>query len=89
LHQRAELVQCVTNVTDQRRARWRAGGLIRIISDVEQGRALRQVVTGDIRVITEDRRAGDQNNVVSPQLLGQRRDGEWQKALEKRVVLGK
>jgi hypothetical protein len=75
-------------VADQAVTHRGAAGLGRIVGDVQQPQAGRQVRAGHVRVVPEHRRAHDQGHVVPGQLVGQRAHRERQSAYVQRVVFG-
>ena len=76
------------DVGDDRVAHRRARGLVGVAGDRDQRRALGQQRAGDVRVVGEDRGAGDEDQVVALERLADRADRRRQHAAEVRVALG-
>ena len=86
--QLGELLQDQQRVTKQAVAYRRGCGQMRIRGDLQQLGALRQILTGNVRVITEDLSADDDHEVVPTHDLGDTGDGHRQLSLIQRVILG-
>ena len=72
-----------TTVADRR-----AGGLGRVVGNVQQSQPGRQVRASHVRVVPEHRRAHDQGDIVPGELVAQRAHRERQPAHVLRVVFG-
>ena len=75
------------DVADDRVAHRRAGRLLGIGGDVDELGALGQVLARQVRVVGEDRRAHDEDQVVALERVGHRRDAGRQYAAEVRMAL--
>ena len=76
------------DVGDDRVAHRRARRLVGIARDRDELGALGEQFAGDVRVVGEDRRAGDEHEVVLGEELPGGADGRRQHALERGMVLG-
>jgi hypothetical protein len=87
-HQRQQLLDGQDRVAEDAVSDRGAGGLGGIVRDMPQPQAVRQVIAGDVGVVAEDGRAGDDGKIMSVQMPGQRPDRERQATLVQRMILG-
>ena len=78
-----------SGIREQAVANRRFGRLVRIIGEVEQFGAVRQVVPGHPRVISEDGRADNHHKIMAPKHFTHRSNCSWQRALIERVIFRK